>query len=213
MWPCARSFQVGAHNSILSDHSIILLELTAQQYRPHAHTNESTKSPLLQFDWNPESMARLKDQLSDPHTQLKIQIMEAKLKLDNPDLDALVSDFSDLLLEETKKVVKFRERGPPSRKQKAAKKWYDQSLRALKKDISHLNADLRTNPSTHLSQQIRAKTAAYRRPCPIPKHTDLSSSSKIKCLPRRTDPPKNGGRCYVILDLMPSGKILINTSK
>ena len=72
-------------------------------------------------------------------------------------------DFSHLLLEETKKVVKFRKRGPPSRKQKAAKKWYDQSLRTLKKDISHLNADLRINPPTHLSQQIRAKTAAYRR--------------------------------------------------
>ena len=105
-------------------------------------------------------MARLRDELSDPHTELKIQIIEAKLKLDNPDLDALVSDFSDLLLEETKKVVKFRKRGPPSRKQKAAKKWYDQSLRTLKKDISHLNADLRANPSTHLSQQIWAKTAA-----------------------------------------------------
>ena len=152
IWPCVRSFQVGVHNSILSDHSIILLELTAQQDRPHAHTNESTKSPLLRFDWNLESMARLKDQLSDPHTQLKIQIMEAKLKLENPDLDALVSDFSDLLLEETKKVVKFCKRGPPSRKQKAAKKWYDQSLRTLKKDISQLNADLQINPSTHLSQ-------------------------------------------------------------
>ena len=46
---------------------------------------------------------------------------------------------------------------------KAAKKWYDQSLKTLKKDISHLNADLRANPSTHLSQQIRAKTAVYRR--------------------------------------------------
>ena len=98
MWPCVRSFQVGVHNSILSDHSIILLELKAQQPRPPAHTNESTKSPHLRFDWNPESMARLKDKLSDPHTQLKIQIMEAKLKLDNPDLDALVSDFSELLL-------------------------------------------------------------------------------------------------------------------
>ena len=151
--PCVRSFQVGVHNSILSDHSIILLELTAQQDRPYAHTSVSAQSPLLRFDWNPESMARLKAQLSDPHTQLKIQIMEAKLKLKHTDLDALVSDFSNLLLEETKKVVKFRKRGPPSRKQKAAKKWYDQSLRTLKKDISQLNTDLRTKPSTHLSQQ------------------------------------------------------------
>ena len=77
--------------------------------------------------------------------------MEAKLKLEHTDLDALVAEFSDLLLEETKKVVKFRKRGPPSRKQKAAKKWYDQSLRTLKKEISQLNANLRTNPSTHLS--------------------------------------------------------------
>ena len=50
MWPCIRSFQVGVHNSILSDHSIILLELRAQQSRPSAHANQSTKSPLLKFD-------------------------------------------------------------------------------------------------------------------------------------------------------------------
>ena len=163
IWPCVRNFQVGAHNSILLDHSVILLELKAQHGRPYAHTSVSAQSPLLRFDWNPESMAHLKAQLSDPHTQLKIQIMEAKLKLEHTDLDALVSDFSDLLLEETKKVVKFRKRGLPSRKQKAAKKWYYQSLRTLKREISQLNANLRTSPSTHLSQQIRAKTAAYRR--------------------------------------------------
>ena len=163
MWPLIRSFQVGIHNSILSDHSIILMELSAQQPRSHAHASQSTRSPLLRFDWNPESIARLKGQLSNPHTQLKLQILEAKQKMENPNLDALVSEFSDLLLEEAKKVVKYRKRGPPSRKQKAAKKWYDQSLRTLKKDISRLNADLRANPSTHLSQQIRAKTAAYRR--------------------------------------------------
>ena len=128
MWPCVRNFQVGAHNSILSDHSIILLELRAQQPQSHAHAPQSTRSPLLRFDWTTESIGRLKGQLSDPHTQLKIQIMEVKLKMENPNLDTLLSEFSDLLLEEAKKVVKYRKRSPPSRKQKAAKKWYDQSL-------------------------------------------------------------------------------------
>ena len=107
IWPCVRNFQVGVHNSVLSDHSIILLELKAQPGRPYAHTSVSAQSPLLRFDWNPESVARLKAQLADPHTQLKIQIMEAKLKLEHTDLDAMVAEFSDLLLEETKKVVKF----------------------------------------------------------------------------------------------------------
>ena len=144
IWPCVRNFQVGVHNSILSDHSIILLELRAHPDRPYTHTSVSALSPLLRFDWNPESVARLKAQLSDPHTQLKIQIMEAKLKLEHTDLDALVAEFSDLLLEETKKVVKFRKRGPPSRKQKEAKKWYDQSLRTLKEEIYQLNANLCT---------------------------------------------------------------------
>ena len=113
IWPCVRNFQVGVHNSILSDHSIILLELRAHPDRPYTHTSVSALSPLLRFDWNPESVARLKAQLSDLHTQLKIQIMEAKLKLEHTDLDALVAEFSGLLLEETKKVVKFRKRGPP----------------------------------------------------------------------------------------------------
>ena len=99
--------------------------------RSHAHTSQSTRSPLLRFDWNPESIARLKGQLSEQHAQLKLQVLEAKLKVENPNLDALVSEFSDLLLEEAKKVVKYRKRGPPSRKQKAAKKWYDQSLPGL----------------------------------------------------------------------------------
>ena len=42
--------------------------------------------------------------------------------MDNPNLDTLVSEFSDLLLEEAKKVVKYRKRGPPSRKQKSGQK-------------------------------------------------------------------------------------------
>ena len=94
IWPCVRSFQVGIHNSILSDHSIILLELSAQQPRSHAHTSQSTRSPLLRFDWNPESIANLKGQLSEQHVQLKLQILEAKLKMENPNLDALVSQIS-----------------------------------------------------------------------------------------------------------------------
>ena len=121
IWPCVRSFQVGVHNSILSDHSIILLELRAHPDRPCTQTSVSALSPLLRFDWNPESVARLKAHLSDPHTQLKIQIMEAKLKLEHTDLDALVAEFSDLLLEETKKVVKFHKRGPPSETERSQK--------------------------------------------------------------------------------------------
>ena len=127
IWSCVRSFQVGIHNSMLSDHSIILLELNTQQPRSNTYTPQSTKSPSCDSIgiWNLESIARLKGQFPEQHVQLRLQILEAKLKLANPDLDSLVSEFSDT------------------------------------RDISRLNAGLRANPSTHLCQQIRAKTAAY----------------------------------------------------
>ena len=54
------------------------------------------------------------------------------------------------------------EHGPPSRKQKSARKWYDQSLRALKQEISRLNKELRSSPSQHLCEQVTAKTKASK---------------------------------------------------
>ena len=45
IWPCVRNFQVGVHNSIMSDHSIILLELKAQQTRSNTFVPQSTTSP------------------------------------------------------------------------------------------------------------------------------------------------------------------------
>ena len=70
-------------------------------------------------------------------------------KLDNPDIDSIVADFSQLRLLESKQVVQFRKQGPPSKKQKAARKWYDQSLKSLKKEIHQLNS--------HLSQLIHTQ--------------------------------------------------------
>ena len=208
IWPCVRSFQVGVHNSILSDHSIIRLELKAQQPRPPTHTNASTDSPLLRFDWNPESKARLKDQLSETRTQLKIQIMEAKLKLDNPDLDP------------TSQICSWRK---PRKCSSSAHRALPLENKRQPKDgtISPYELSRRTSPTLMLIYELThpptsANKFGLKRQlignCSKPKHTDLSSSSKIKCSPRRIDPPKNGGRCYRILDLMPSGKILITTS-
>ena len=80
--------------------------------------------------------------------------------MEDPDIDALVQDFSNLLLEETKQAVQFRKKGAPSTKQKASKKWYDQSVKSLKQEVHKLNI----NPSFHLGQQIRDKTKVYKRP-------------------------------------------------
>ena len=59
-------------------------------------------------------------------------------------------------------MVKFRKRGPPSRKQKSGRKWYDPSLRSLKAEIHKLSIEARINPTSHILQDIRAKTKAYR---------------------------------------------------
>ena len=80
------------------------------------------------------------------------------------------------------------------------------SLRTLKEDISRLNADLRANPSSHLSQQIRAKTAAYRRLLKA-KAYRFKQLLQDKMLHRRIDPPKNSGPYYAISEPMPNGKI------
>ena len=73
-------------------------------------------------------MDRLKLRLSSHSFTLQIQLLEARLALENADINQIVIDFSNLLLDATKQVVKFRKRGPPSRKQKSSRKWYDNSL-------------------------------------------------------------------------------------
>ena len=102
------------------------------------------------------------DSASAPPFLLQVQLLEARLNLPDPDINQIVSDFSTLLLDTTKQVVKFRRRGLPSRKQKSARKWYDASLRTLKSDIHQLSLQSRSNPTSHLLQSIRAKTKAYR---------------------------------------------------
>ena len=154
---------MGLHNSVLSDHSIILTDLNLYTTPHHAPPPRTTPSPLLKFDWTPEAISRLSAKLRDPHTLLQVELLERRLQLPSPDVDDIVSDFTDLLLSAAKQVVRFRKKGPPSKKQKSGRKWYDQSLRSLKKEISTLNLAHRSSPSPQLGEQIRAKTNLYRR--------------------------------------------------
>ena len=123
----------------------------------------TTPSPLLKFDWTPEAISRLSAKLREPHTLLQVELLERRLQLPAPDVDDIVSSFTDLLLIAAKQVVRFRKKGPPSKKQKSGRKWYDQYLRSLKKEISTLNLAHRSSPSPQLGEQIRAKTNLYRR--------------------------------------------------
>ena len=149
-------FQVDQHNPVLTDHSLIRLELNLAGSKYITHPRSEGQSPLLKFDWSPEATERLRLRFSSPQFLLQIQLLEARLNLLDPDIDRIVSDLSSLLL-----VVKFRKRGPPSRKQKSGRKWYDPSLRSLKAEIHKLCIEARTNPMSHLLQAIRAKTKAY----------------------------------------------------
>ena len=163
IWPQVRSLRIAPHDSIMSDHSLLITELDLPSQRPCPQTSDTTPSPLLKFNWTPEAMERLKLRLASPAFQLQIQILEAYTKVDDPDIDALVQDVSNLLLEETKQTVQFRKKGAPPTKQKASKKWYDQSLRSLKQEVHKLNVQARQNPSYQLGQLIREKTKMYKR--------------------------------------------------
>ena len=162
IWPLVRNSHVDHHNPIMSDHSLIRLELNLAGSKDIIHPPASGRSPLLKFDWSSEAMERLRIRFSSPHFLLQIQLLEARLNLPDPDINQIVSDLSALLLDTTKQVVKFHRRGPPSRKQKSARKWYDPSLRTLKSEIHQLSLQARSNPTSHLLQSIRAKTKAYR---------------------------------------------------
>ena len=84
LWSCIRNFQVGVHNSILSDHSITLLELRAHQTWSHTTGPQVSTSPLLRFDWIPEALSRLKISLADPNVQLKLEILNLKIRICTP---------------------------------------------------------------------------------------------------------------------------------
>ena len=151
------------HPQFLSDHSIILTELNRYTTPHYAPPPRTTPSPLLKFDWTPEATNRLTAKLREPHTQLQIELLERRLHLPTPNIDGIVISFTELILEAAKQVVRFRRKGPPSKKQKSGRKWYDQSLRSFIKEISKLNPTQRSSPSPHLGEQIRAKRNLYRR--------------------------------------------------
>ena len=136
------------------------MELNLAGSRFITHPPAAGRSPLLKFDWSPEATERLR--FSSPHFLLQIQLLEARLSLPSPDTNQIVSDLSTLLLDTTKQVVKFRKRGPPSHKQKSARKWYDPSLCTLKAEVHKLCLQARSNPTPHLLQSICAKTKAYK---------------------------------------------------
>ena len=150
---------MGLHNSVLSDHSIILSKLNLYTTLPHT----LHPLPFFRFDWSPEALARLSTKFQEPHTQLQIDLLNQRLQLPHPNVDELVASFTEILLSSTKQVVKFRKKGPPSKKQKSDRKWYDQSLRSLKKEIAALNLQNRVSPTTHRGELLRAKTNLYRR--------------------------------------------------
>ena len=162
IWPMVRNFQVDHYNPTLSYHSLIHLELNLAGAKDIIHPPVAGRSPLLKFDWSPEATECLRLRLSSPPFLLQVQLLKARLNLPHLDVNQIVSDFSTLLLETTKQVVKFRKRGPPSRKQKSARNWYDTSLRTLNSDIHQLSLKLRSNLSSHLLLLIRAKTKAYK---------------------------------------------------
>ena len=113
VWPLVRNFQVDQHNPIMSDHSLIRLELNLAGSKYITHPPAAGRSPLLNFDWSSEATEHLRLHFSSPHFLLQIQLLEARLNLPSPDINQIVSNLSTLLLDTTKQVVKFRKRGPP----------------------------------------------------------------------------------------------------
>ena len=108
IWPLVCNFQVDQRNPILSDHSLIHLELNLAGSEYITHPPTAGHSPLLKFDWSPEATERLRLRFSSPHFLLQIQLLKARLNLPSPDIDRIVSYLSTLLLDTTKQVVKFR---------------------------------------------------------------------------------------------------------
>ena len=113
IWPQVRNLRIAPHDPIMSDHSLLITELDLPSQRPCPQPSDTTPSPLLKFNWTPEAMERLKLRLASPAFQLQIQILEARTKVDDPNIDALVQDFYNLLLEETKQMVQFWKKGAP----------------------------------------------------------------------------------------------------
>ena len=53
IWPLVHNFQVDHHSPIMSDHSLIRLELNLAGSKYITHLPAVGRSPLLKFDWSP----------------------------------------------------------------------------------------------------------------------------------------------------------------
>ena len=170
------------------------------------------RSPLLKFDWSPEATEWLKLRLSSPSFLLQVQLLEARLNLPNPDINQIVSDFSTLLLEATKKVVKFRKKGPPPiSKNSPGNGTIPPSVpsnRTSTKWASNYALILLPTSFNWSVQKPRLKRALSNS-----KPANLNSSSKGNCSLHRTNLPRNGGPYWEILNLMLNGRIRINMSR
>ena len=50
IWPQVRSLRIAPHDSIMSDHSLLITELDLPSQRPCPQTSDTTPSPLLKFN-------------------------------------------------------------------------------------------------------------------------------------------------------------------
>ena len=82
IWSLVRNFQVDQHNPILSDHSLIRLELHLAGSKYITHPQAAGHSPLLKFYWSPEATERLRLRFSSP--QFLLQYNYLKLGLTSP---------------------------------------------------------------------------------------------------------------------------------
>ena len=145
--PLVRNFQIGQHNSILSDHSILVTELNLQ-HTPH-QTRQSHSS-LLRFDWSPEAQDRLKISLQEPHFQLQLRLLEARLTGPNADIDNIVSDFPTSSFKKPNRLSASERRDPPQKnpKNQAANGMTNLSDPSKRKYPPSTTNSARTHPPT-----------------------------------------------------------------
>ena len=100
--------------------------------------------PITKFLWNDEAVVRFQKAMASAETELKLDIIRAKINKKLSTTTAINDELVKLVVNVAKSCVKFR--NAPRRvqiRQLKHKRWYDASLKDMKKTIKTLTQEIK----------------------------------------------------------------------
>ena len=155
---------IGNYNGQLSDHCLVSWAMKCC-YTRESHTQTQTKSILFpkQFKWSKEYIMKFQTALKSNNISALIQKNSNKIYSVNENVNELVEDVTNILLQAAEMSLPVKE---PKKKPQTPKhkKWFDESLEKLKRDVTHNSYLLQKFPNNpHIRHNFFRSLKTYNK--------------------------------------------------